>query len=162
MSDRMSANISIGGQLAASSVPELLQAIRDAGLSLEWGDAAFKPATGEELLLDLEDGHIWLCDEESHGEFPELEATCRKLGLPYTRYSEGGVETDAELVDWRSGMSQPLSQIASSCDQAIIYVPAEDVRRALEHLKAGRTEQARRMLERLCPHIPELPSFEIV
>jgi len=161
MSERMSANISIGGQLPQPRVPDLLRAILEAGVSLGWGDAAFMPTTGEELLANLEDGRLWLCDEESHGEFEELEATCRELGLPYTRYSEGGVETDAELVDWRSGMSQPLSQIVSSCDQAIIYVPAEDVQRALEHLKAGRTEQARRMLERLCPDIPELPSFEI-
>ena len=162
MSDRMSANICIGGQLAASSVPDLLQAIRDAGLSREWGDAAFKPATDEELLANLENGQIWLCDEESHGEFPELENACRKLRLPYTRYAEGGVETDAELVDWRPGMRKALTRIASNCDQSTIYVPAGEVRRALEHVKAGRTQQAQRILERLCPVIPELPPFEII
>lgn len=162
MSDRMSANISIGGQLAASSVPELLQAIRDAGLSLEWSDAVFKPATGDDLLANLDNGRIWLCDEESHGAFEELEATCRALGLSYTRYTEAGMETDAELVDWRPGMRKPQSQIASGCDQAILYVSQEDVRRTLEHFQAARIEPARRILKRLCPHIPKLPQFEIV
>jgi hypothetical protein len=158
----MSANICIGGQLPPSRIPDLLRAICDAGVSLEWGDAVFRPATGEELLAKLEEGQIWLCDEESHGEFPELEATCRKLGLPYTRYAEGGVETDAELVDWRPGMRKALTRIASNCDQSTAYVTTKDVERALKHLKAGRTEQARRILERLCPVIPALPPFEIV
>lgn len=162
MSERMSANIIIGGKVPRSRVPDLLQAICNAGVSLEWGGAVFKPATTEELLANLDSGRLWLCDEESHGEFEELEATCRSLGLSYTRYAEGGVETDAELVDWRPGMRQPLSQIGSSCDQVILYVPVKDVRRALAHIKSGRTEQARGTLERLCPDIPEVPPLKIV
>ena len=49
MSDRMSAEIWIGGKVAASLVPALCRAITHERVSLEWGDASFCPTSAEEL-----------------------------------------------------------------------------------------------------------------
>lgn len=162
MSDRMSAYISIGGRLARSRVPELLKAITAAGVSLEWGDSFFTPASAKELLAFLHDGRLWLCDEQAlYGEFPNIEALCRRLRLPYTRYSEGKYEYDPEVVDWRPGMAEVLTRTASNYGTTT-YVPTEDVKKVLQHLEAGRVSKAKKLLRALCPEVPELPPFQIV
>jgi hypothetical protein len=162
MSERYSANIRIGGQITPKRIPTLLEAIRTASVSHEWGDAPFEPNSAEELLAAVRDGHLFLCDEQSrYGEFPELEATCQKLGLSYSRWAEGYCAYDAELVDWRTGMKEPVVRVASNSSDAT-YVATEDVRKALKHLDAGNVARAKRLLQRLCPDIPALPPFEIV
>ena len=90
MSARYTTWIRIGGTLERSKVDPLLNAITKAYVSLEWGDAPFAPDSADELAKACEGPWLWLCDQEAkYGEFPELEETCRHLGLPYTRFSEG-------------------------------------------------------------------------
>jgi hypothetical protein len=50
MSEPIPAEISIGGRIHRELAGELLTAIRDQRVSLEWGDARFEPQTAEELL----------------------------------------------------------------------------------------------------------------
>ena len=162
MSERLCAEIWIGGRLSRVQVPEFLKAVSEARVSLEWGDACFTPNTAEELLESLRDGRLWLCDDQaSYGEFPELESACRALGLSYRRHSEGKYEHDAEIVAWRPGMAEPLFRVGSNRNQSA-YVPVEEVARALKHLEAGRAGKAKKILRLLCPQVPELPPFEIV
>lgn len=162
MSEPLSAQIWIGGRLSRARLPEFLTAVGEARVSLEWGDAVFAPETGEELLASLRDGRLWLCDDQaSYGEFPELEGACQSLGLPYTRHSEGKYEYDAEVVEWRPGMAEPLARVGSNHDEGV-YVPVKQVEKALKYLEANRTGKARKVLRALCPKVSKLPPFEIV
>ena len=163
MSAHYAAWIRIGGRVKRSKVEQLLKAIREASVSLEWGDAPFAPQTGDDLLAARQDGCLWFCDDQAiWGEFPEIEAACRKLKLGYTRHTEGACDCDAELVDSRPRMREPLVRIGSNVSSEITLAPTDAVREALAHLEAGRTQQALRVLRKLCPRVPELPAFEIV
>jgi len=72
---------------------------------------------------------LWLCDEQAdYGEFPELEAACRKLGLSYCRHSEASFDCDSELADWRPGMNKPLVRTGSNINSVDTYVPVDAVR----------------------------------
>lgn len=74
--------IIIGGRLERARLPELLQAIAQSRISLEWGDADFKPVDEEELLTGLRKDRLWLCGLRARGEaFEGLETACRKLNL---------------------------------------------------------------------------------
>lgn len=162
MSDRIAAHITIGGRLPRSQLPELLKAITEADVATDWGDAFFQPQTEEQLLSGLMKGRLWLCDQESRdGYFPDLEETCCKLGLPFTRCCESRYEYDAEVVDWRPAMKKPLVRVGSNV-RNVTYAAAGDVRKALRHLEAGRVGKAKTILRKLCPDIPKLPPFKII
>jgi len=163
MSSRFCASIRIGGQIERSKVEPLLKELREAALSLEWGDAPFMPQNADELLQACGGSWLSLCDEQAnYGEFPELEAACRKLGLAYCRHSEASFDCDAELADWRPDMKKPLVRAGSNINSHDSYVPIEAVRKALALLEAGHTMKAFHAFRQLCPDVPELPPFEIV
>jgi len=162
MSDRYSAYIEIGGHLHKKQVPRLLQAIAEAGVCTEWDGASFEPADANELLTACKRGRIWLCDHQARdGEFPELEETCRLIELSYRRHSDSWFGIDPEIVDWRPGMNNSLTRMASNCDQDT-FVPEKEVRKALTHLEKEQVGKAKALLRRLCPNIPEVPPFEII
>lgn len=162
MSDRIAANITIGGALSRSRLPGLLKAITEAEVATSWGDAFFRPQSEEQLMSVLVDGRLWLCDDESRdGCFPGLEDACRKLGLSYTRYCESRYEYDAEVVDWRPGMKKPLVRVSSNV-RNLTYVSEVQVRKVLVHLEAGRIGKAKGLLRSLCPEVSKLPPFRIV
>ncbi len=162
MSERYAASIKIGGEIRRSRLPRLLEAIRAASVSHEWGDACFEPTSAEDLMNAIRDSHLFLCDDQTrYGEFPELETTCRKLGLSYTRWSEGYCQCDAEVVDWRPGMTKPLARTGSNSNNAT-FVPTDEVCKALRQLESNHVRRARQLLRTLCPDIPPLPSFKIV
>lgn len=81
MADRVSAQITIGGKLPASAVPDLIESIQAEGLSMEYDGAPFEPGElvgGEALTLC---GH-----EVAWGTFNVLEAFCRTHRLAYSRW----------------------------------------------------------------------------
>ena len=81
MADRVSAQITIGGSLAASACAGLIAAIQDEGLSTEYDGEPFEPGqlvSGEALILC---GH-----EVAWGTFRILEAFCRTHRLAYSRW----------------------------------------------------------------------------
>jgi len=163
MSARYAAWIRIGGRVGHANVEPLLAAIRQASVSLEWGDAPIEPRTADELPTVCRDGHLWLCDDQaSYGEFPELEAACRKLGLEYTRHTEAALDCDGELVDWRRGITKPVVRIGSNVHTKATFVPVEALKKVIAQLEAGRSQHALRALRKLCPTVPDLPPFEII
>jgi hypothetical protein len=163
MSERFATWIQIGGKLPRSKVKPLLKAISQVGVSLEWGDALFTPNTADDLLASRKEGYLWLCDDEaSWGQFPELEQACRRLRLPYIRCCDGNCAYDAERVDWRPGMKEPLSRRSSVEHSGETLVQASRVREALSVLEAGNTRKAIAKLRSLCPVIPAIPPFEVV
>lgn len=163
MSARYSAWIRIGGRLDRSRAGVLLKAVNEAGASLEWGDAPFEPSSTEELIQALQDDWLFLCDEQAaYGEFPELEETCRRLGLSYTRHTEAFCDCDAELVDWRPGMAEPLVRVGSNVDPAKTFIAADTVKAVRICLENGKVQQAMDMLRDLCPEVSDLPHFELI
>ena len=163
MSSYFCASIRIGGNIERSKVERLLAAICEAGVSLEWGDAAFAPQNADELLEAKQEAWLCLCDERaSCGEFPELEAACRKLRLGYLRHSEASFDSEAEPADWRPGMKKPIVRPSSNVNSHDTYVSTESVCKALKLFESGHAKRAIRSLRRLCPDIPKLPPFEVV
>jgi hypothetical protein len=163
MSERFATWMQIGGKVPRSKINQLLKAIAAAGVSLEWGDAPFAPNSADDLLAARQDGYLELCDDEaSWGQFPELEQACRKLRLAYIRCSDGSFAYDANRVDWRPGMKEPLARRSSTEHNGEPFVLASSVKEALAILEAGDVPKAIAKLRALCPNIPELPPFEIV
>ena len=109
MSDRIPADIWIGGKIPASLVPALCSAIADEGVSLEWGDARVRPTGADDLTDALKENAqgvrlLWFCDDEaSCGEFDILESFLREHEIPFTRHSAGRYEYDPETVHFRPG-----------------------------------------------------------
>lgn len=162
MSERYGACIRIGGEIRHRRLVKLLKAIQLESVSHEWGEPPFEPKRAEELATAVRGDHLFMCDDQaSSGEFAELESACRRLGLAYTRWCDGGRTYDAEVVDWRPGMRVPVVRVGSNYPDTI-YVDAEEVRNALKHLEAGRAGKAKAMLRALCPHVAALPPFDIV
>jgi len=79
MSERIAAEIQIGGKVRRSVAEELCDVISTERVSLDWGGSPFQPKTIDELLAarhDNGDGLLTLRlydDEASWGEFDDLE-----------------------------------------------------------------------------------------
>jgi hypothetical protein len=67
MANGAAAKIEIGGAVPVSLIPELIDAILDAGPSAGWGDAAFQPRSAKALLAQAksEDGFLRLFDDQA-------------------------------------------------------------------------------------------------
>lgn len=82
MADRVSASITLGGTVPASTYAELADVIASEGLSTEWDGEPFEPGQrteGEPLRL--------FAHEVAWGRFEELEAWCVEHRLPFARWS---------------------------------------------------------------------------
>jgi hypothetical protein len=144
MSDRMAAQIWLGGKITKSVVPALCAAIGDQGISLEWGDAQFRPSTAEDLGQALREDDrgvrlLWLCDDQAGaGVFEELEAFLREHEIAYTRQSMGHYEFDPETVAFRPG--HPLApQATNGAGEPV--VPASELA-SVADLLAAVTDQS--------------------
>ena len=81
MADRVTAQITIGGTIAADAVPALIEAIQAEGLSTEYDGEPFAPdqlVNGEALTL--------CAREVAWGIFRDLELFCRNHRLAYSRW----------------------------------------------------------------------------
>jgi hypothetical protein len=179
MSDRMAAEIWIGGKIPMSLVPALCAAIDDEGVSLEWGDAPFRPSTADDFRQALREDDqaarlLWLCDEEAGGGvFEKLEAFLRKHEIAYTRQSTGHYEFDPETVHFRPGhplASQatnaagqpvvPASELTAVADLLATALDPSERNSAVDSWSLVRT--ARQLLqEQLPPALPPLEALEI-
>jgi len=109
MSDRYSAWIRIGGPIARSNVEQLLGEAQFSNASLDWGEPSFQPTSADALVDARKDDTLHLCNNKArYGEFWELEEICRELGSSYTRGGEAWCGYDAEVIDWRLDMTEPL------------------------------------------------------
>jgi hypothetical protein len=84
MADRVSAHIMIGGVLARSRYPRLVNAIGNDNPSIDWDGTPFNPANlPTDTPLALMDHDV------ANGRFEEIEDVCRYYGLHYVRWSGG-------------------------------------------------------------------------
>ena len=178
MTERMAAEIWIGGQLSTKQAEELCGAINDEWVSLQWGGGQFCPASPRDLLqASVEhDGVqlLWLCnDQASWGEFADLEDHLQEQVIPYTRRSEAGGGYNGEIAEYRppddpvhmpvDSDGNPTVHVDAMRDVAKFLGDAMELLESREVRKAGvRLKKARAVLhEHLPPEVPPLPSFEI-
>ena len=112
MSEHLSAEIWIGGNVPESIVPDLCAAITDEDVALEWGESPFQPRTTGDLETSLRENDnlerlLWLCDDRaSWGKFENLERFLREHQIPFTRRTEGRYEYDPEMVEYRPAFGE--------------------------------------------------------
>jgi hypothetical protein len=126
MSDRTPAEISIGGKIPASVVPELCQAIAAECVALEWGEARFEPRSADDLrkACTRRDGAVvlWLCDEQAAlGQFEDLEAILQEHAIAFRRRCDSTGECDPEIIEYRPGLG-PVVMQANAAGEPVVPV----------------------------------------
>ena len=84
------------------------------------------------------------------------------------RAPDPGLFTDGLLSHGHRGLPQgvdPRTRLPvrpfDRTTEGAVYVPVDRVEEALNHLSAGRTSDALKMLHDLCPSVPAVPPFHI-
>ena len=129
MSDRMAAEIWIGGRIATRLVPQLCDAISSQGASLDWDKGQFAPVGAAELMdACIDEGGVrllHLCNvEASWGEFGELEEFLVQRKIAFRRRSEAKYEHDACVIGFRPGIG-PVQYPTDSSGKP--FVPLADL-----------------------------------
>ena len=142
MAKRMAAEITIGGTIPASLVPELCRTITEEGVSHAWGDAPLRPLSAADLLETLSDGLLWLCDDQaSWGQFDALERLLQEHNVPFDRKSGGKYEYDAEMVHYRPHLPELLRVITDANGEPV--VSASKLKPVDEALSRAQSEPTR-------------------
>jgi hypothetical protein len=162
MSDRFPASLSIGGPVPRKIIPLLCQAIADQGVGLDW-EEGFEPKTEADLLDAADGGVLTVTDAEAnYGEMPELEGFCRAHDIAFDRRSDARYEYDGECVLFRPGTAGESDHWFHASQDGNPLVPAEEVQKIKEALKARQFKRALRLAEKLVPDVPELPPLSFV
>lgn len=144
MADRVDATITIGGQVPADRLEELLGVIESEGLGRDWEE---RFQSRDELLAYLQDGAegvTFYGREASGGEFDELAAYCVEAGLTYVLTYDGyGCEWGPARRIRRPGDAGDGVTCSLNADGGTPCVTADDIRFAgladveaiLEHLR---------------------------
>lgn len=111
------------------------------------------------------DEHLVLMDSEaSGGQFTDLEDWLFDNDIPFDRHSGSCAAFDAEFVQWRPGMVEPVHTASSDNDEDVL-VPAFPVIEAYRHLREGNIHSAMTHLENVVGRlrsIQALPRFQLV
>jgi len=178
MSERMAAQIWIGGKVSAQLVDGLCGEIDAEGVALDWGAGRFAPKTAEELLqarVDCDGAAVlYLCDEQaSWGRFDSLEGFLQEHDIPFTRRDDGGAVYNGEIVEFRAGQDPvciPTDADGEPVVDASVLRPVDELLAGvLEQLENGSTDKAASMLRdahgqlraQLPPVVAPLEPFEI-
>jgi hypothetical protein len=180
MSERMAAEIHIGGKIPAAVAVGLAGVVQREGVSLEWGGGRFEPESAQALLEASQDGDdgtglLRLYDDQARwGEFEELEAFCRQHHVAYTRHSEGRYDCGPETAEYRPEQGLFVFLTDPSHQPYVLANQLVDVEKklaeAIGHLEQRRFDralaaarEARDMMRKqLPPELPPLEPFEIV
>ena len=165
MSDRMTAEIAIGGTLRAELVDPLIAAIKAEGVNL-WDDSGFDATTAEELVEaakeeDGRPGTLRLVEYEAiGGQLHELERFLVQNGLAFDRFSDSKYEFDCERTQFRPGMAEPYTRPALKNQEPVVTLDSlEAVKEALE---CGQPQLGLRLLrETMGPEIPSLEPLQV-
>ena len=176
MSDRMAAEIWIGGKMPRS----LLEEFGVADLCTDWESEPLGEVTEAKLQEVLQDGLLHFAEPEaSWGEF-EIESWLREHNIPFHRQSEGKYEYDPCLVAFRPDLPQPLDCELTQDHSGHTGVVADDLRPTLAQMQELYDDKEHnaavdpyeqlslwamafsQLKELLPPEIPPLPPFEIV
>ena len=174
MSDRMAAEIWIGGKLPRS----LLNEFPISDLRLDWDESPVD-ATSEEGILSARDesGLLHFADcEAAYGEFAELEGWLREHNIPFQRQSSGRYEYDPCFVEFRPDLPGKPDRYTLTTQEGAPVICREEIEKALQSMarlvkdkkrSAEKRLQAweriyRKLSHSIPPKLPPLPKFEIV
>jgi hypothetical protein len=170
MSDRMAAEIWIGGKLPRSLRDEF--PISD--LKLDFDETPFDATTEEGILSARdEDGLLHFADCEANwGEFAELEGWLREHNMPFRRHSSGKYGYMPELVESRPDLGEEVQTIATDSGEPLvcksellpIVEKMAELRRSDRPLNAqvrAWKRLAGKLAKLVPPTLPPLPTFEI-
>jgi len=148
MSEYFWGRIEIGGDLPRQELSRFCRAL-GAGSEID-------------LLRFKEDGRHVIREEGEapYGQFEELETTCRELGLPYIRRSDGKYEFSPEIVFWQPGMLGPHTVITDHDGK--MQVSMDDARAIRDALVANDIPSACFVADRIVVDLPSLPPFRVV
>lgn len=114
MVDRVSASITIGGNLSPDHLFEFLALIADEDLSLDWDGEPFtlsQRVVGQPLTL--------MAHEVAQGQFSRLEDFCVARGLPFRRWCGGCHAWGPQRVVF-DGFGEVLYLAADADDEVMI------------------------------------------
>ena len=174
MSDRMAAEIWVGGKLPRS----LLDEFPISDLRLDWDESPVD-ATSEEGILGARDesGLLHFADTEaSDGEFAELEGWLREYNIPFQRQSSGRYEYDPCWVEFRPDLPGKPDRYTLTTQEGAPVICREEIEKAMQSMAKLVKDQKRAATKRLQaweriysklsnsipPKLPPLPPFEIV
>ena len=160
--DQFPGEITIGGTLDRLLLPEFLTVISEASIGLGWETDLFTPANEPDLLRALDaQHHLHFYNSFAlEGEFPSLEDWLVSHQIAFTRRSSGNVSYQAELTQFRKGLTEPVSIALDPQSQELIDRQA--CTRVLRYLKEGHADEALTLLEMtLGPTLAALPPFRI-
>ena len=174
MSDRMPAEIWVGGQLPRILINEF--PISDLRLDC---DESPVDATSEEGILSARDesGLLHFADcEAAYGEFAELEGWLREHNIPFQRQSSGRYEYDACFVEFRPDLPGKPDRYTLTTQEGAPVVCREKIEKAMQsmtRLVNGKKQPAtkrlqaweriyRKLSNSIPAKLPPLPKFEIV
>ncbi len=176
MSDRMAAEIWIGGKLSRS----LLEEFPISDLRLDWDNNCLASSAEADILAGRdENGLLHFADyEAAWGQFEELEGWLREHKLPFRRRSDGKYEHAPELVEFRPDLkgkrNRDVYAITSPEGAPMVFVSeVEAITTPMAKLVGEQKLSATQRLEAweklfhrltlvLPPQLPPLPRFEIV
>ena len=117
MGDFTATSIKIGGDIPSNLIQGdddetlyLCDIIEGQEVSLDWGDEDFFPKTADDLMeVTDEKGVICLYDDQARdGQLEDLEAWLIEHDIAFDRECGDCGEYDAELVQFRPGMKEPV------------------------------------------------------
>lgn len=180
MSEQMSAEIWIGGEIPARLVARLCTIIAEQCVATDWGNGCFRPCTADDLLSACKDNPqgvrlLWLCDDQARwGEFELLESFLRRHKIAYTRRSDGKWEFEPCLTEYRppgrllafttnnaGEVVVPVTKLTSLAE-ALSKTPKRPARATSGQYRRAVTAILRGLRNALPPQVPPLDPFEIV
>jgi len=115
MADRVSASITLGGEIDAADYVELAKIIATERLSVDWDGEPFEPdhrTDGEPLSL--------YAHEVVGGQFETLESWCVEKGVPFVRWCGGYIGAWGPQRVVFIGQGDPKEYAADDDDQIVI------------------------------------------
>jgi hypothetical protein len=171
MSDRIAAEIWIGGKLPRSFIDEF--PISD--LKLDFDETPFDATTEEGILSARdEDGLLHFADcEAAWGEFQELEGWLREHNMPFLRRSAGKFDYLPEIVESRPDLGEEVQTIATDSGEPLVgkseLLPVVEKMAELRRSDRPLNAQVRawkrlagKLAKLVPPTLPPLPIFEII
>ena len=160
MSDRMPAEIRLGGTIKRADVQALCSEIEESGVGVEWGEN-FSPTDGTELFAAAKNGELRLVDDEARGgEFDDLEKFLKEKKIPFDRFTDGKYEYDCEAVHYRPGCKPEITCYITDKSQNQL-VQVEEIKKIEKLLLANKVHKALSMIHKLLPKVAPLPPFKI-
>lgn len=131
MGETFAGAIEIGGKLPRAELTQFVEAAREDGACVDWGDDVM---TLQTMLASVAPGEALALTNQgaSCGQFRALEAVCREMELTYRRESAPCGEFDGEIVFWHPGTHEPVSTRANAAGK--ICVTLDELRK---HLRGG-------------------------